>query len=124
MYDPADDEFPLLSANDPCSDVWDEGASFLGLLMESSLFDDELYAELEATMIRAVAEGPDFQTLGAIIRIIERITLMARRHLDPGDVYRIGNLDDSQVIDMDQRIRFCLTEISLGNAPDMSRAGD
>jgi hypothetical protein len=120
MYDPADDEFPLLSENDPCSDAWDE-ASFLGRLMEEALFDEDRYADVERMMIRAVAEGPDFQTLGVIIRIVERITLMLRRHVDPGDAYRIENLDDEQVAELDRRVRYYLVEISLGNAPDMTR---
>lgn len=123
MYDPSDDDYPLLSQNDPCSDAWDE-SSFLGRLIEEALFDEEGYEDVEETLIRAVAEGPNFQTLGAIIRIIEQITLMLKRHVDAGDAYRIDNLDDAQVADLDRRVRFCLTEISLGNAPDLSRLGD
>jgi hypothetical protein len=73
-------------------------------------------------MIRAVAEGASFETLGVIIRIIERITLMLKRHVDAGDEYIIANLDDGQVHDLDRRVRFCLVEISLGNAPDMNSA--
>ena len=72
-------------------------------------------------MIRAVSERADFETLGAFTRIVERITLMLRRHVDPGDVYRIENLDDEQVAEFDRRVRYCLIEISLGNTPDMSR---
>lgn len=120
MDDPSDDEFSLLSENDPCSDAWDETA-FLGRLMEDALYDEEGYVELEAAMIRAVSEATDFETLGVIIRIIERITLMLKRHVDPGDEYRIENLDDEQVAELDKRVRFCLLEISLGNPPDMSR---
>jgi hypothetical protein len=120
MYDPDNDEFPLLAQNDPCSDGWDE-TSFLGRLMEEELFDEERYAEVETAMIRAVAEGPDFPTLGVIIRIVERITLMLKRHVDAGDPYRIQNFDDTQVADLDRRVRYCLLEISLGNAPDMTR---
>jgi hypothetical protein len=120
MNDPSEDEITLLSENDPCSDAWNE-ASFLGRLMEDALFDEEGYADLEAAMIRAVSEAADFDTLGVIIRIIERITLMLKSHVDPNDVYRIENLDDEQVAELDRRVRFCLLEISLGNAPDMSR---
>jgi hypothetical protein len=115
-----DEEFPLLAQNDPCSDAWDE-ASFLGRLMEESLFDEDRYADVERAMIRAVAEGPDFPTLGVIIRIVERITLMLKRHVDAGDPYRIENLDEEQVAELDRRVRYCLVEISLGNAPDMTR---
>jgi hypothetical protein len=46
---------------------------------------------------------------------------MTRRHVDPGDAFRIENLDDEQVAELDRRVRFCLLEISLGNEPDMSR---
>lgn len=120
MDDPSEDEFSALSENDPCSDAWDETA-FLGRLMEDALFDEEGYAELEAAMIRAVAEAADFETLGVIIRIVERITLMLKRHVDVGDDYRIENLDDAQVAELDGRVRYCLLEISLGNLPDMSR---
>ena len=115
-----DEESTLLSINDPCSDQWDTG-SFLGRLIEESLFDEDGYTDLEESLIRAVVEGPDFPTLGSIIRIIEQITLMVKRHFDAGDPYRIGNLDDGQVTDLDRRVRFYLTEISLGNAPDVSR---
>jgi hypothetical protein len=53
--------------------------------------------------------------------VVERITLMFRFHVDPSEVYRIENLDDEQVAELDKRVRFCLVEISLGNVPDMSR---
>ena len=46
---------------------------------------------------------------------------MFKRHVDPGDAYSIENLDDEQVAELDRRVRYCLIEISLGNAPDMSR---
>lgn len=120
MNDLTDDESTLLQKNDPCSDAWDE-TSFLGRLIENSLFDEEGYAEVEAAMVDAVTEGVDFSTLGEIIRVIERVTLMLKRHVDAGDDYRIDNLDDAQVAEIDQRVRFCLLEISLGNAPDTSR---
>jgi hypothetical protein len=115
------DDETLLVENDPCSDAWSEN-SFLGRLMEDAVFDEEEYSIVEAAMIRAVAEGATFETLGVIIRIIERITLMLKRHVDAGDEYSIANLDDGQVHDLDRRVRFCLVEISLGNAPDMNRA--
>ena len=120
MNDDSDDEFSLLGENDPCSDAWDE-ASFLGRLMEDALFDEQSYAGLETTMIRAVSERPDFETLGVFIRIVERITLMLKRHVDPDDAYSIENLDDEQVAELDRRVRYCLLEITLGNVPDMSR---
>jgi hypothetical protein len=120
MNDGFDDETPLLAANDPCSDLWDD-ESILGRLMEECLFDEEGYAELETAMIEAASGGPHFETLGVVCRIVERISLMAKRHVDPGDVYRIENLDDEQVAELDRRVRHCLLEISLGNAPDMSR---
>ena len=41
--------------------------------------------------------------------------------VDAGDEYSIVNLDDGQAHEIDKRVRFCLVEISLGNAPDMSR---
>jgi hypothetical protein len=41
--------------------------------------------------------------------------------VDPEDDYRIANLDDAQVAELDRRVRFLLLEISLGNEPDMSR---
>jgi hypothetical protein len=122
MDDPTDDDYPLLSQNDPCSDSWDE-SSFLGRLIEEGEYNEEGYEDVEETLIRAVADGPSFQTLGAIIRIIEQITLMLKRHVDPGDAYRIDDLSDGEVMDLDRRVRFCLTEISLGNAPDLSRLG-
>jgi Immunity protein 41 len=121
MDETPDDE-TLLAENDPCSDSWSED-SFLGRLMEQGLFDEDGYSGVEAAMIRAVAEGATFDVLGVIIRIIERITLMLKRHVDAGDEYTIENMDDGQVHDVDRRVRFCLVEISLGNAPDMSRAG-
>ena len=120
MNDDIDDEFSLLAENDPYSDAWSE-TSFLGTLMEDALFDEEGYTALEIAMIRAVTEGPDFQTLGVFVRIAERVTLMLKRHVDPGDAYSIENLDDEQVAELDRRVRYCLVEISLGNAPDMSR---
>jgi hypothetical protein len=120
MDDPSEDEYSLLAENDPCSDSWNE-SSFLGRLMEESLFDEDGYAEVETAMIRAVAEGATFETLGVIIRIVERTTLMLKRHVDAGDEYAIENMDDGQVHELDKRVRFCLVEISLGNAPDMSR---
>ena len=72
-------------------------------------------------MVEAASGGPHFETLGVVARITERITLMTRRHVDPDDAYRIANLDDAQVAELDRRVRFCLLEISLGNEPDMSR---
>jgi len=72
-------------------------------------------------MVGAVTDGLDFGTLGAIIRIVERITLMLKSHVDPREDYHIDNLDDEQVAELDKRVRFCLLEISLGNAPDMTR---
>ena len=115
-----DDESTLLAQNDAYNDAWDEG-SVLGRLMEEGLFDEERYAELEAAIVGAVAEGVDFETFGQIIRITERVTLMVRRHVDPQDHYRIDNLDEDQVAELDRRVRFCLQEISVGNVPDMSR---
>jgi hypothetical protein len=120
MDETPDDE-TLLTENDPCSDAWSE-SSFLGRLMEDGLFDEEAYSAVEAAMIRSVAEGANFETLGIIIRIIERITLMLKRHVDPRDEYSVVNLDDGQAHEVDRRVRFCLVEISLGNAPDMTRA--
>jgi hypothetical protein len=120
MDDPSDDEFPVLAENDPYSDAWNE-TSFLGSLMEDAVFDEEGYAALETAMIRSVTEAPDFQTLGVFVRIVERITLMLKRHVDPDDAYSIENLDDEQVAELDRRVRYCLLEISLGNVPDMSR---
>jgi hypothetical protein len=120
MNDSSEEESSLLDENDPCSDAWNE-TSVLGRLMEEGLFDEEGYADLEAALIRAVAERADLETLGVIIRIIERITLMLKSHVDPNNVYRVANLDDEQVAELDRRVRFCLLEISLGNAPDMSR---
>jgi hypothetical protein len=89
--------------------------------MEDAMFDEEAYADLEAALISAVSEGPDFATLGVFIRIVERITLMVKRHVDPGDAYRIENLDDEQVAELDRRVRYCMLELSLGNVPDMTR---
>jgi hypothetical protein len=120
MHEIPDDEYPLLARNDPASDGWDD-ESILGRLMEDGLFDAEGYAELETAMIEAAAGGRHFESLGVAARITERITLMAKRHVDPADAYRIGNLDDEQVAELDRRVRFCLLEISLGNEPDMSR---
>ncbi|MEO6078776.1 MAG: hypothetical protein ABIQ86_03235 [Steroidobacteraceae bacterium] len=120
MDDSSDNEYSLLAQNDPASDGWDDD-SILGRLMEDGLFDEEGYAELETAMIEAASSGPHFETLGVVARISERITLMAKRHVDPGDVYRIENMDDEQVAELDRRVRFCLLEISLGNEPDMSR---
>jgi hypothetical protein len=120
MNELSDHEYPLLARNDPASDGW-EDESILGRLMENGLFDEEGYAELETAMIEAASGGPHFETLGVVARITERITLMAKRHVDPEDSYRIGNLDDEQVAELDRRVRFCLLEISLGNEPDMSR---
>jgi hypothetical protein len=93
----------------------------LGRLMDEALFDEEGYNDLESAMVEAASAGPHFETLGVVARIADRITLLARRHIDPDDAYRIENLDDEQVAELDRRIRFCLLEISLGNAPDMSR---
>ncbi|HUG72156.1 MAG TPA: hypothetical protein VMK82_01915 [Steroidobacteraceae bacterium] len=120
MNDVQDSDYPLLARNDPVSDGWEDD-SVLGRLMEDGLFDATGYADLEAAMIDAASGGPHFETLGVVARIIERVTLMTRRHVDPGDAYRIENLDDEQVAELDRRVRFCLLEISLGNEPDMSR---
>jgi hypothetical protein len=120
MNNQSDNEYPLLAQNDPASDGWDDD-SILGRLMEEGLFDAEGYADLEAGMIEAASGGPHFETLGVVARITDRITLMTRRHVDPDDSYRIENLDDEQVAELDRRVRFCLLEISLGNEPDMSR---
>jgi hypothetical protein len=120
MNEFSDSEYSLLAQNDPASDGW-EDESILGRLMEDGLFDEEGYADLETAMIEAASGGPHFETLGVVARIIERVTLMAKRHVDPDDVYRIENLDDEQVAELDRRVRFCLLEISLGNEPDMSR---
>jgi hypothetical protein len=120
MNDFSDDEYPLLARNDPASDGWDD-ESVLGRLMEGGLFDEEGFAALETAMVEAASAGPHFETLGVVARITERITLMVRRHVDPEDAYRIVNLDDAQVAELDRRVRFCLLEISLGNEPDMSR---
>jgi hypothetical protein len=116
-----DDEYPLLAQNDPASDGWDD-ESIIGRLMEEGLFDAGGYTELEAAMIAAVEAGPQhFETLGVVARIVERVTLMAKRHVDPGDGYRIENLDDEEVAELDRRVRHCLLEISVGMVPDMSR---
>ena len=120
MNERPDDDVSLLAENDPFSDDWNE-ESFLGRLMEEGLFDEEGYADVETAMVGAVTDGLDFGTLGAIIRIVKRITLMLKSHVDPREDYRIDNLDDEQVAELDKRVRFCLLEISLGNAPDMSR---
>jgi hypothetical protein len=120
MNNQSDNEYPLLAQNDPASDGW-EDESILGRLMEEGLFDAEGYADLETGMIEAASGGPHFETLGVVARITDRITLMTRRHVDPDDSYRIENLDDEQVAELDRRVRFCLLEISLGNEPDMSR---
>ena len=114
-------DYPLLAQNDPASDGW-EDESFLGRLMEEGLFDGNGYAELEAAMIETASAGPQHvETLGVDARITERITRMTKRHVDPGDAYRIENLDDEEVAEIDRRVRHCLLEISLGNEPDMSR---
>lgn len=115
-----DDEFSILARNDPASDGWDD-ESLLGRLMEEGLFDEDGYNDLEAEMLERAAAGPHFETLGAVARVADRITMLTRRHVDPDDVYRIENLDDEQVAELDRRVRFCLLEISLGNVPDMSR---
>jgi hypothetical protein len=120
MNDDLESDYPLLARNDPVSDGWEDD-SVLGRLMEEGLFDATGYADLETAMIEAASGGPHFETLGVVARIIERVTLMTRRHVDPGDAYRIDNLDDEQVAELDRRVRFCLLEISLGNEPDMSR---
>jgi len=120
MNDPSDDEVSLLLENDPFGDAWSED-SVLGRLMEEGLFDEEAYAELETVLVRAVVDGLDFGTLGVIVRVVERMTLLLKRHVDPNDEFHIGNLDDEQVAELDRRVRYCLLEISLGNAPDMSR---
>jgi len=120
MNDPSDDEVSLLLENDPFGDAWSE-SSVLGRLMEEGLFDEEAYAELETVLVRAVVDGLDFGTLGVIVRVVERMTLLLKRHVDPNDEFHIGNLDDEQVAELDRRVRYCLLEISLGNAPDMSR---
>lgn len=120
MNDFADSEYSVLARNDPASDGWDD-ESVLGRLMDEALFDEEGYIDLESAMVEAASAGPHFETLGVVARIADRITLLARRHIDPHDAYRIENLDDEQVAELDRRIRFCLLEVSLGNAPDMSR---
>ena len=120
MNDSFDDDESLLAANDPCSDLWRDD-SILGRLMEEQLFDEDGYADLEREMIEAASAGAHFETLGVVARIVERITLMVKRHVDPADTYRIANLDDEQVAELDRRVRHCLLEVSLGNAPDMSR---
>jgi hypothetical protein len=117
----SESEYPLLAQNDPASDGWEDD-SILGKLMEDGLFDELGYVDLETAMIEAAAAGPQhFETLGVVARITERITQMTRRHVDPDDAYRIENLDNEQVAELDRRVRYCLLEISLGNEPDMSR---
>ncbi len=118
-----EDGYSILARNDPASDGWDD-ESVLGRLMDEGLFDAEGYAELEAAMVEAASAGPHFETLGVVARIADRITMLTRRHVDAGDSWRIENLDDEQVAELDRRIRFCLLEISLGNAPEMSRWED
>lgn len=120
MDDHAGDEDSLLARNDPASDYWDE-ESVLGRLMEEGLFDEQGYAELEAALVDAASGGPHFETLGVAARIAECVTRMVRRHVDPDDAYRVENLDDEQVTELDRRVRFWLLEISLGGAPDMER---
>lgn len=120
MNNPDDDEFSILARNDPASDGWDD-ESVLGRLMEEGLFDEDGYNDLEAQMLEVASAGPHFETLGVVARVADRITMLTRRHVDPDDAYRIGNLDDEQVAELDRRVRFCLLEISLGNVPDMSR---
>lgn len=119
----ADEGYSILARNDPASDGWDD-ESLLGRLMDEGLFDADGYTELEAAMVEAASGGPHFETLGVVARIADRITMLARRHVDAADAYRVENLDDEQVAELDRRIRFCLLEISLGNAPDMSRWED
>lgn len=113
-------EFGVIARNDPVSDGWDD-ESVLGRLMEEGMFDEEGYAELESALIEAASGTPHFETLGVVARIVDRITLMVKRHVDPDDAYQIQNLDDGQVAELDRRVRHCLLEISLGNQPDMSR---
>jgi hypothetical protein len=120
VNDFSDSEYSLLAQNDPASDGWEDGC-LLDRLMEDGLFDAEGYADLETAMIEAASGGQHFETLGVVARITERITLMLKRHVDPEDVYRIENLDDEQVAELDRRVRYLLVEISLGNEPDMSR---
>lgn len=120
MSDLDGSEFSIIARNDPASDGWEDD-SVLGRLMEDGLFDEEGYAELEAALIEASSGAPHFETLGVVARIVDRITLMVKRHVDPEDAYQIGNLDDGQVAELDRRVRHLLLEISLGNQPDMSR---
>jgi hypothetical protein len=116
-----DGDYPLLALNDPASDGWEE-ESMLGRLMEEGLFDAASYAELERAIVETASAAPrHFESLGVVARIVERITLVARRHVDPQDAFRIENLDDEEVAELDRRVRHLLLEMSLGNEPDMSR---
>lgn len=102
--------------NDPGSERWSE-ASFVGRLTEEAVFDRGLYASLERAMV-AVGEGsPTAEDVWSLLRILERVTLLIGSHLDPGDVYRITNLQQDEVLDFNNEFRFLLRGLSLQQRP-------
>jgi Immunity protein 41 len=114
--------YEILEGNDPFCAVWQEG-SFVGRLTEKGQFDGEAYATLEDALVRIAAESPGVKTLGCIMRVFEQVSLLIRWHFDDSEAYRIENLDNEQLLEFDQRFRFLLIDLSLGNAPDMSQWG-
>jgi hypothetical protein len=98
--------------NDPGSEHWSE-ASFVGRLTEEGLFDDALYHVLEQAIVSVCKERPETAAVWSLLRMLERVTLLTSSHFDPTDVYRIGNLEDEQVIDFSNRFRFLLRELSF-----------
>ncbi|HVY63825.1 MAG TPA: hypothetical protein VHH11_03305 [Gammaproteobacteria bacterium] len=100
------------AVNDPGSEHWSED-SFVGRLTEQATFDEGLFAELERAIVTVAKASPGAEAVWALLRILERVTLLTGAHLDPRDVYRIGNLDDERVADFNNHFRFTLRELSL-----------
>lgn len=60
---------------------------------------------------------PPANLLASVFAVFERVSLLTRCHFDPQDVFRLDNLPDEQVRDLDERLRAVCGGVFDGKRP-------
>ena len=86
--------------------LYDRG-SFVGRFVDEGIFVTESYAELERALVLACGdEALAIELDRHVSSIFRELAFHIGYHSDPGDVYRVTNLDEEELGDLQNRAGF------------------
>ncbi len=80
--------------------------SFMGRLIDDAVFDVDEFLRLETALATLAVGDEDVREAALVVYTIQaRASLAFESHLDPHDLYEIGNIGDRELRDYAERLR-------------------